>query len=434
MRYLGVGRYNDLGSLYRRLAEEGHSVAVVTEDAASRDASHPDIVQLADREAGLAWLGQISAEGIVLFEGIGYGAEADRLRRQGYAVIGGSAFGDRLESDRSFGQRVLREAGIAIAGTWEFADFDEAIAFVRAQPRRYVLKLNGTGYSPAHTYPAELDDGRDMVAMLEWHKRRWHGDDAPSFLLMEFLQGIEIGTGAYFNGERFLSPACVDWEHKRFFTGNLGEMTGEMGTLVSYDGAQPLFQATLAKIGPRLKQAGHVGYININTIVNENGVFPLEFTCRFGYPGYAILEPLQALSWNILFQRMLDRNATAFPTVPGYCVGVVLTIPPYPYQTDYADTARGLPILFRTAPTKGDRDHMHFGDVEEVGDNLSTAGTSGYVMIVTGTGASAPAAQEAAYSRAANVIVPKVRYRTDIGDSFIARDHQWLVDRGWLLA
>jgi phosphoribosylamine--glycine ligase len=305
---------------------------------------------------------------------------------------------------------------------------------VRAQPRRYVLKLSGTGYSPAHTYPAELDDGRDMIAMLEWHQRRWLGDEAPFFLLMEYLQGIEIGTGAYFNGKRFLFPSCVDWEHKRFFAGDLGEMTGEMGTLVSYEGSQPLFQATLARIAPRLAEAGHVGYVNINTIVNERGVFPLEFTCRFGYPGYAILEPLQGLSWNQLFERMLDPNATAFPTQPGYCVGVVLTIPPYPYQTEYAATARGLPILFRTPPTMEDRHHMHFGDVEEVSDCLATAGTSGYVMIVTGAGASAAAAQEAAYRRVANVIVPKLRYRIDIADRFIARDHLWLIDHGWLLA
>ena len=60
-----------------------------------------------------------------------------------------------------------------------------------------------------------LPDGRDVRAMLDKLAR----PEAlqASFVLMEFVEGVEMGVGAYFDGDKFLLPACLDWEHKRFF-------------------------------------------------------------------------------------------------------------------------------------------------------------------------------------------------------------------------
>jgi phosphoribosylamine--glycine ligase len=315
----------------------------------------------------------------------------------------------------------------------DFTSVDEGLAFLRERGGRWVLKLNGAGYASFRNYVGELDDGTDVMAMLSLHRERWRAEEQPSFVLMEHLSGIEMGVGAYFNGERFLEPACLDWEHKRFFPGDLGELTGEMGTLVTYRGYERLFEATLEKMTAMLAADGYVGYINLNSIVNDRGIWPLEFTSRFGYPGFAILDALHdGEGWAEILHAMVTRRALRFSTHSGYAVGVVLTVPPFPYSAGYAQLSKGAPIVFRSDTTTEDRGHVHFGEVALRDGRLVTAGSVGYIAVVTGRGETAESAKRAAYERVRKLSVPNQRYRTDIGDRFIRSEREQLVAMGYL--
>jgi phosphoribosylamine--glycine ligase len=424
MRFLGITETCDLGALYMRLAAAGHEVKVFVGEEKAQGTLAGLVPRSEDWRADLDWVRAAGDEGAILFEAVseGLGALQDGLRADGLRVIGGSAFGDRLENDRAFAQEVLRGLGLQTAATREFADPGEAEAFIAACPGRYVLKLSGPDHASHDNYVGQRADGSDMRAML---RARWGGGRAGGarFVLMDHVEGIEMGVGAYFNGEDFLAPACLDWEHKRFFAGDMGELTGEMGTVATFDRSADFFERTLGRAAPLLRAHGHVGYVNLNTIVNSGGIWPLEFTCRFGYPGFAILDPLQETGWAELFALMLSRRPGRFAARPGFSVGIVITTPPFPYSRKEVDAPVGLPVLLPESFGAEDMAHVHFGEIGLEGGAPVTSGLYGWTMVVTGTGPTIRAARQAAYGRAGRILVPNARYRLDIGERLIESDY-----------
>jgi phosphoribosylamine--glycine ligase len=420
VRLLGIGNSIELSDLYLTLMGEGHEVRVFAGAESHRGTLDGLIAPVPDWQAELPWVG---TEGIVLFETVGLGEIQDRLRTDGYTVIGGSGFGDRLENDRAFGQALLAGAGLPVAASRAFDTPQAAAHWLSANPGRYVLKYDRSAFP---TFVGEHPEGADVLFRLN--------RSAPGrVLLMDALEGVEVGVGAYFDGEKFLRPACIDFEHKRFFPGDMGEMTGEMGTLAGFEGAERLFDATLGRTAAAFAEAGHVGYINLNLIVNEDGVWPLEFTCRFGYPGYAVLAPLQSAGWADLLGRIQSGNHESFPTLPGWSVAIVLTIPPFPHGPDRtARPENDPPIFFRVAPDPAERLHYRLMDVRRAGSQLFARRHTGYSMVVTGIGSTVEEAQNTARSRARNVIVPDIRWRGDIGARFIEKDRARLQTLGWL--
>ena len=421
MRVLGITQSCDLGSLYLRLLGDGHEVKVTISEPLAQGTMAGLLPRAEDWRSELEWVRAGGENSVVLFEAVGFGELQDRLRSEGFNVVGGSAFGDRLENDRNFAFDLLARQGMKIAPVREFCCVADAIADLQTRPRRCVFKLCS---SSGETFVGTLSDGSDVAALLQVQPP----PEGQPFIVMDHIQGVETGVGAYFNGVKFLRPACLDWEHKRFFAGNMGELTGEMGTVATFTGSESLFDAVLEPLEPLFHEARHVGWVNLNTIINEKGVWPLEFTCRFGYPGFAVLEPLQAIAWGGLFQQILLQSPLTFPARNGFSACIVLTTPPMPLSRKQVNAPVGLPISVGEIDPR----HLHLGEVGMCGSELVTAGLYGWTAVVTGTGETVAEAKAAAYANAARIHTPNMRYRLDIGDGLINGELERLSKWGWL--
>lgn len=187
-----------------------------------------------------------------------------------------------------------------------------------------------------------------------------------------------------------------------------------------------IFNATLKKMESKLREERYVGYIDVNCIVNSNGIYPLEFTSRFGYPTISIQQEGMLTPIGEFFLKLADGSLKQFKARSGFQIGVRVVVPPFPFKDKetFLSNSKDAVIIFK----KPNREGVHIEDVKQVDDEWLVTGTSGVVLIVIGMGPTMRQAQREAYNRIANIMIPNMYYRTDIGDRWFEdsdRLHNW---------
>src|SRR5918997_2637005 len=122
--------------MYLRFLAEGHDVRVSVSEPSAASTMAGLVPRTADWRGELDWVREAGSNALILFEAIGFGALQDDLRAQGYNVIGGSAFGDRLENDRAFAMQLLGQKGLCVPAVQQFTRAGQALADLAARPRR----------------------------------------------------------------------------------------------------------------------------------------------------------------------------------------------------------------------------------------------------------------------------------------------------------
>lgn len=409
-KFLFVGSHGYHIDLAWQVAQEGHEVLFYIDEDDWAKIGDGFVKKTRDWKKNVDW-----ADVIVFDDVLGQGEIAAKLRKKGKAVVGGTPYTDMLEDDRSFGQQELERAGVNILPYKEFTDFDDAIAYVRRHPKEYVIKPSGEAQEHKNLlFVGQEEDGSDVVRVLTAYKKTW-SDTIKVFQLQERVKGVEVGVGAFFNGYRFITPININFEHKKLFPGEVGPATGEMGTSMFWARPNKLFNQTLKKIEKRLARERFAGYIDLNCIVNSSGIYPLEFTSRFGYPTIHIqtesfLTPRGEFLYNLA--HGIDED---FKTRKGFSVGVRLVVPPYPYKDKrtFEVYSKNAGIVFKKHAQK---EGVHIHDVRQRKGVWAVTGVRGVALCIVGHASTMTAAKEQAYRRIENILIPNMYYRSDISD------------------
>lgn len=168
----------------------------------------------------------------------------------------------------------------------------------------------------------------------------------------------------------------------------------------------------------------YVGYIDLNCIVNNHGIYPLDFTARIGYPTISIQQTGMLTPIGQFFLYLADGKDPKLRTRSGFQIGVRIVVPPFPFDDNetFDSLSKNSVIVFKKPPQR----EIHIEDVQQVNGQWLVAGTSGVILIVVGLGQTMRQSQ--VYSRIKNVLIPDMYYRTDIGDRWqedTDRLHTW---------
>lgn len=326
--------------------------------------------------------------------------ENELLRSEGFKVLGGGEFANRMEHDRAACLEFTSAYGLQAPPSFPFSEPQEAIRFCNEHPTTaYVYKPDeGANYE---TFLPESEDPEEANQELRVHLASIGSRGA--FILQERKEGVETNVEVWFQqGDPIF--AFMNLECKRRMVGDLGELTGcafDFAFTIPLDSKS--VQDSVGKLYAAYKKMNYTSFGDANFIAARDGIWFFEKCERFGYNAHVNL--LYNLSRNGVGEVLAGLvDGTLRPEFSGG-FGATVTM------STRQNAAGGKAIQF---PAKLWKD-IFFWDVYKKSDLYLTAGydVDGYVLIVNGYGYTMPNAWENVMKKAAQIKFPYRAYRTD---------------------
>lgn len=420
---LCVSAHGNSIPLALRMAQEGHVVRVMYEN---KDLEC--VLSGYRNPSSIPWSVGVDAKAydLILFDSVGSGDIADKMKERERIVLSGGTFNDKLTLDREYGERVALQLmkSVEIEGGGKLA----------IQTCEDLLKAVSTSEGLVTIKP--LSTGSTWLTLTEMKKGEYlksvasvYGESLLPCIVHDAIDGVEISTEGWFNGEMYVSMNHT-LERKRFLPGDIGFNEGSAGSIVWITHGDRLSESTLTPLLPLLKKVKYIGPISVKCTVNAERVYFTGFNAGFSYDSIQALSELIRGSlfdffWNVAVKGKLP------PTRSEYALALRLSVPPYPYgkQKDYIERS-GVKYLNVSDEAKG---HVWFSDVKWNTEHREVlAGYHGILGCITGRGSTLGECRRRVQRTLDNVVLSKdIQYRLDL-TKVMEEDLSKLRKWGWM--
>jgi phosphoribosylamine-glycine ligase len=334
-----------------------------------------------------------------------FGPVAEVLRKHS-RVIGCSTWTEELEMDRTYSTKIAREIGLEIPETHDFSSLKDGLKFLKVTKDRWVFKPHDNldlDMTYVEKYPGEL------ATKIEGEYAKRLEKDNIDFMLQKVVEGIEISTEGWFDGEKWTTFNHTI-EDKRLMSDGLGPSIGSQGNTVWVKrDPNGLLAGNLKKLTSRLKKCRYIGPVDINCIVADGKPYFLEFSPRFGYDAiYCLLTLLKG--------RITDFFLNGFSSKfhDGFASSQRITIPPFPYADEALLSDMAKDVAIEGMP--GNYPDFWMEDVYAREGKLFCAGADGILGVCCGYGATISESVNRMYRSIKKLKISSyLQYRSDGG-------------------
>lgn len=427
MKIFFISKESNGGDMALRLGMEGNEVKYYVAEKGLKN-----LDGLIDKETN--WRSGVNWADLVVFDDTGLDEQAAYVSKtkkpafgighssSTYRVHGetfqGFQFQSVLESARNMAQEVMSDYKVGEEiESLSFSDPGKAIQHLKSHKVKHVIKPEVQGSGSEKTYVGHFEDNSDCIDWLEGLSSRPGGGKVKSIEVEERREGVEVAVAAWFNGKDFIGPVNINFEHKKIYAGDTGFNTGEMGTTMFYDkrpfSKVPIFNSTLGKMSDFFAKFDYRGQIDINCIVDKEGIWPLEFTPRLGYPSSYIEDEIQITKWGELFYAIGSGRNISNSVSSDWALGVVLVGEGYPFWDEGHERSDDLPVYGLDPDSIA---HLHPYDVKFDEKKKKFLTTGCYPLTATSSAATIEEARSKVYDKMIpKTYFPGMGYRNDIG-------------------
>lgn len=337
---------------------------------------------------------------------------ADKLRSNGFLVVGPGREAAKLESSKLYAKRFMQTAAIPTASYKLATSKAELIGVSKSFP--LALKYDGLAAGKGVAIAFSENDVCDFAKRV-WDNKEF-GENPGAVIVEDFIEGKELSYMGLCDGKTFV-PLESASDYKRLLDRNAGPNTGGMGAI----SPSPYFSEGLQSqihsriINPLLCELGkmrldYCGVLYVGLIVDSDGkAHVLEFNARFGDPEtQAVLLRLQS-DFAAMLLKTANRSLYNLDTPtwsPKHSVYVVAAAEGYPHKPRTGDGISGLENV-------ADGCQVFVSGVKKVNHALVTHG--GRVLGIGSLGTKFSDAREKVYKALSQVRWRGMHYRTDIG-------------------